>query len=205
MSLRASEIFEIYLSGKPLPNNTLTQCEGRFGYLLAEHAIDENNLGGVKRLIAAGLDVNWRSSEKDLSHLGHAIKRHRHEMVEYLLAAGANIVNVSSYGDHAIRIADIYRGFSEDRDETIRVLFANGAKLDMDYYNMSRNDYLFKQGVTRCRDAIVVLLGLKKRRRILGKLDRFLVSQVLAVEIWATRAQRSQTDENHVWQTWPQK
>ena len=42
--------------------------------------------------------------------------------------------------------------------------------------------------VLNCRDAIVVLLGLKKRRLILPKLDRFLVQQELAVAIWTTRS-----------------
>lgn len=44
-----------------------------------------------------------------------------------------------------------------------------------------------EKGVVACRDVIVVLLGLKKRRQILKKLDRFLVRDVLAVEIWTTR------------------
>lgn len=47
----------------------------------------------------------------------------------------------------------------------------------------------FEQGVTRCCNVIVTLLGLKKFRRNdkLAKLDRFLIQQLLAVEIWTTR------------------
>lgn len=47
----------------------------------------------------------------------------------------------------------------------------------------------FEKGVKRCRNVIVTILGLKKFRRQakLVKLDRFLIQQVLVVEIWTTR------------------
>lgn len=46
---------------------------------------------------------------------------------------------------------------------------------------------LLEQGVINCRNVIVILLGLRRKHKILPLLDRFLVQQVLAVEIWTTR------------------
>ena len=45
-----------------------------------------------------------------------------------------------------------------------------------------------EKSVIQCRDVIVVLLGLKKHRQVLRKLDRFLIQQELAVAIWSTRS-----------------
>jgi len=72
-----------------------------------------------------------------------------------------------------------------------KILIANGARLK----NVKNKTWVtqelrdFERGVLRCRDVIVTLLGLKKRKAILPKLDRFLVQQELAVAIWATRHQ----------------
>lgn len=80
--------------------------------------------------------------------------------------------------------------------EKQRFLVANGWRIANRNYNKSL--VIFQEGVINCRDAIVTLLGLKKRRhprRILPKLDRFLVQQELAIAIWATRS-----DENEKWQ-----
>ena len=71
-----------------------------------------------------------------------------------------------------------------------KVLIANGSRTNFLYYN-AKASYQplldFEKGVVSCRNVIVTLLGLKKFRNILPKLDRFLVKQVLAVEIWTTR------------------
>ena len=75
----------------------------------------------------------------------------------------------------------------------IRILVANGYRLHglkpSSVIILSNSMYTFDKGVQECRDVIVTLLGLKKFRRPfkLNKLDRFLVKQVLAVEIWTTR------------------
>ena len=72
---------------------------------------------------------------------------------------------------------------------TSRFLISNGWRLN--FHSTSLNT--FQRRVVKCRDTIVVLLGLKKRRVILPKLDRFLVQEEMAVAIWATRAR---IDEN---------
>ena len=79
---------------------------------------------------------------------------------------------------------------------SIEFLISNGWRIDDkqdDKLVYHKSLFNFQQGVVKCRDATVVLLGLKKRRVILPKLDRFLVQQELAVAIWATRAR---IDEN---------
>lgn len=71
----------------------------------------------------------------------------------------------------------------------VHVLIANGVRLKstrhQEHITQAMRD--FEQGVLRCRNVVVILLGLKKRRSILNKLDRFLVQQELAVAIWSTR------------------
>lgn len=73
-----------------------------------------------------------------------------------------------------------------------KICIANGYRLKhvLPHYEVHRRTDLiiFEHGVIKCRDVIVVLLGLKKRRQVLGKLDRFLVQQELAVAIWSTRS-----------------
>lgn len=91
-----------------------------------------------------------------------------------------------------------------------KVLIANGSRtsntrdsftlLDSGYLiqrNISQDLLDFEKGIISCRNVIVVLLGLKKYRRVamLPKLDRFLVKQILAVEIWSTRS-----CDNEKWQ-----
>ena len=80
-------------------------------------------------------------------------------------------------------------------DTGSKVLIANGYRLKSVSTQFRKHITLgmwaFEQGVLRCRDVIVTLLGLKRRRRgqvFLPKLDRFLLQEVLAVEIWTTRS-----------------
>ena len=67
----------------------------------------------------------------------------------------------------------------------VHVLIANGVRLKsirhQEHITQAMRD--FEQGVLRCRNVVVILLGLKKRKQVLGKLDRFLVQQELAVAI----------------------
>ena len=71
-----------------------------------------------------------------------------------------------------------------------KVLIANGMRITVkdQSYQVPQELWDFQAGVVQCRDVIVILLGLKKRRiSTLQKLDRFLIREVLAVEIWTTR------------------
>ena len=75
-----------------------------------------------------------------------------------------------------------------------KVLIANGSRtknISIAIPNFKTQLLLdFEKGIISCRNVIVILLGLKKYRRVamLPKLDRFLVKQILAVEIWSTRS-----------------
>lgn len=74
----------------------------------------------------------------------------------------------------------------------ITTLIANGSRLKSLLQLQPRviipQIEVFEERVIQCRDVIVILLGLRKRRHIfLYKLDKFLIAQELAPEIWATR------------------
>ena len=77
----------------------------------------------------------------------------------------------------------------DGRVKIAKFLLANGARLkSVKYFTWIHQELRdFEQGVLQSRDVIVVLLGLKKKRVILHKLDRFLIQQELAVAIWSTR------------------
>lgn len=66
-----------------------------------------------------------------------------------------------------------------------RFVISNGWRINDSRYAQSL--VAFQKGVVKCRDLIVILLGLKKQKRILPRLDRFLIQQELAVAIWSTR------------------
>lgn len=74
-----------------------------------------------------------------------------------------------------------------------KVLIANGLRLKSlslveTHIIVDNRVEEFEERVIQCRDVIVILLGLRKRRHIfLYKLDKFLIAQELAPEIWATR------------------
>ncbi len=71
------------------------------------------------------------------------------------------------------------------------VLVANGARLSTVSYTYRRfitpELVAFERGVLRCRAAVVVLLGLKRRRGdVMWALDRWVVRE-LCFALWATR------------------
>ena len=66
--------------------------------------------------------------------------------------------------------------------ECHQVLVSNGFR----YLKPPKSQLRFDQ----CREIIVTLLGLKKRKNILPKLDRFLVKQEVAIAIWTTRTNK---------------
>lgn len=102
------------------------------------------------------------------------------ELIEFLLSVG-NIFE--SYNVYRY----LEQGFESQKAQ--KVFIANGYRLCNVRRYCSSPLVLFDRGILQCRDAIITLLGLHKRRRhrVLPKLDRFLVRLVLAVEIWSTR------------------
>ena len=76
----------------------------------------------------------------------------------------------------------------------IQLLISNGMRLEKVKKSLkpriTQEMWRFQEGAVQCRDVIVILLGLKKKKTILHKLDRFLVQQELAVAIWTTRQEQ---------------
>ena len=79
-----------------------------------------------------------------------------------------------------------------NKSESIYTLIANGARLkDVRQQNEVTQEMRdFEAGVLSCRETVIILLGLKKKRVILHELDRFLIRQELAVAIWTTRREQ---------------
>ena len=140
-----------------------------------------------------GHDMNTTDGTWTLAH--NAAYFYRKRKLELLCACGANLSLVDEYGTTPMVIA-----FRWEQFDCVKILIANGARISKTNppcQNLSKLSemILFQQGVLQCRDVIVTLLGLKKRRAILFKLDRFLVQQELAVAIWTTRS-----CNNDIWQ-----
>lgn len=112
--------------------------------------------------------------------------------VEILCALGANLQARDGNGYTPLDIVTQLSFGLQASNAWVKaayILISNGARL-ASCRNQEKISYSMKQfesGVLCCRNIIIILLGLKKRRHILGKLDRFLVQQELAVEIWSTR------------------
>lgn len=155
--------------------------------LLALACLGENVAAAIT-LINAGLPI-------DYDKLVIAVSYNNSTMVKLFLSYNVNVRQTKEY-----RYTLMYRLIIDnklvDHQEELRLILANGWRLKRDecFYLERRGDpygiLKFQQGVLRCRDVIVTLLGLKKFRRgqtVLSKLDRFLVRQELAVAIWSTR------------------
>ena len=139
-------------------------------------------------LVQHGLDLNKTSVFGNTpSHL--TCKYERPRFLELLCCMGANISLKNNDGKSCLSMALEYRN-----KKCAKILIANGVRSHGETTHIQEQVKVFEQGVLRCRDVIVTLLGLKKKRSsmrhvslILPKLDRFLIQQILAVEIWATR------------------
>lgn len=104
---------------------------------------------------------------------------------------------LSNYSNYKVlipwRINDRLHG--RDMEDTSLVFISNGFCLRnlVDQGFATEKMIECEARVKSCRDVIIVLLGLKKRRHSMGysailpKLDRFLIKQELAVAIWSTR------------------
>ena len=159
----------------------------------------DKNVRALIALINQGVDVN------DTIPLSQASYQRNPKIVEILIASQANVHLRSVLGLSAFDYVFNIRSppIGSLLDECAKVFISNGVRLKTIHpslkYRITQELIEFEQGVLRCRDVIITLLGLKKKRRhrnacnLLPKLDRFLIQQVLAVEIWTTRT-------NETWQ-----
>lgn len=141
----------------------------------------------VAELIQSGLvDVNapdrWGHTAVHLSILwAHALA------LMMLCAAGANLRAREHFGytpmDYALD------GVRECGDDSVRVLVANGVRLEMaceqSRCRITPELAAFEQGVLRCRSAVAALLSVKRVGN-LWRWDKFLLRE-LAYAMWATR------------------
>ena len=167
-----------------------------------------NNVEAAIALINAGISVDSVDSMVKRTPLHLAVCYRRPQMVELLLVYNADARKLDHYGwsviNENVTMSCISGLNSKFYQAELQLILANGWRLTPRERFYIRNDhyelFAFEQGVIRCRDVIVTLLGLKKRHKycqsdqvvttILPQLDRFLVQQVLAVEIWTTRSQK---------------
>lgn len=132
-------------------------------------------------LVQHGLDLNAKSIFGNTpSHL--LCRDEKSHFLEIMCCMGADISLKNNGNDSCLSIA-----LSFGSKRCVEILIANGARSHGETTRIQERVKVFEQSVVQCRDVIVILLGLKRRHQVLYKLDRFLISQVLAVEIWATR------------------
>ena len=150
------------------------------------HAARDGNVDAAVALLQSGLvDVNARNTRG--SSAAHVAALNNHPRVlEVLCAAGVDLgptQNGSSALGWTVRSGN---------DDCARVLMANGMRLSAvsDTFRRYITPELeaFERGVLRCRAAVVVLLGLKRRRGdVMWALDRWVVRE-LCFALWATRS-----------------
>lgn len=90
-------------------------------------AAERGDAPEVRRLIAAGADVNWQDEKQDSAFLV-AGARGRTEVVKLTLAAGANLKSTNRFGGTALIPACHYGHL-----ETVKVLLATA--IDVDHVN----------------------------------------------------------------------
>ena len=158
---------------------------------------DVDNVDAVKVLIAHGLDVNCGKLSKPIHQ---ACTFFHAEILAILLSQGAL---TTALDEEIVPMFPIDIALCEEATrnlfcgEVVRVLLSNGVRLRTVEFRalIAKEHEEFEKGILQCRDVIVILLGLKRRKSILPRLDRFLIQQELAVAIWSTRA-----DDNEAWQ-----
>lgn len=154
----------------------------------------DKNVPALITLIKQGANINDSSSHNyNWTPLNEAVDFFNVKIIEILLACQANVHLKGPGNLNAFEQALSKRNFEERHHECVKLFVANGFRLKSVCPHSKRRIlhdlWLLEQGVLRCRNVIVTLLGLKKRGQgFLKQLDRFLLQQVLAVEIWTTRA-----------------
>lgn len=163
---------------------------------LLVYAVKFGDMRAVLQLIGAGIDVN-QGSFFNHTPLLWALENKHVDILKVLVAAGATGCGSDKVDFTRYRYSCLGR-------QCIEVYLANG--LGSYYFQFIRNQrgtiskwaLEIDGGVKCCRMVILILLGLKKHRKIpdLLKLDRFLIKQCLAVEIWTTRLDKGWNNKN---------
>lgn len=117
-------------------------------------AAERGDVAEVRRLIAAGADVNWQDEKQDSAFLV-AGARGRTEVVKLTLAAGANLKSTNRFGGTALIPACHY-----GHVETVKVLLATA--IDVDHVN--------RLGWTALLEAVILGDGGPAHQEIVGLL-----------------------------------
>ena len=139
-------------------------------------------------LLKSGLvDVNARNTDgNNAAHVAATYNQPR--VLEVLCAAGLDLRAQTQKGSSALDLAVRFCNY----DDCARVLMADGMWLSTVGEEFRRRHITpqleaFERGVLRCRAAVVVLLGLKRRRGdVMWALARWVVRE-LCFALWATR------------------
>lgn len=158
------------------------------GMTLLHLACRGKNIEAANLLIASGANINEQDDD-GWTPLQVAVYLGQSTMVQLLFVHGARpllsplgtctlLTPALILGSHDIAEFLVINGVRLQRATTIAQGYISPRLRTLETSRLS------------CRDAIVALLGLKKRKScsILSKLDRFLVRQELGVAIWTTRA-----------------
>ena len=161
-------------------------CVDLFGKTLVHYASrSDKNISALIMLYNAGVDIH-RETFDGWTALTVALNWKSKRSLEILIALNVPMIHSfmrSSSSPFHIALQD---------DFCVDVFLSNGIRLSsvvQEYrHYITSNHIKFEQGVMCCRDIVVTLLGLKRFRKILPKLDRFLIQQELAVAVWSTRS-----------------
>jgi hypothetical protein len=144
----------------------------------------------LKFCLKNNFDPNLKTIEKVTPLTIAILHANSPEMVDILIAAGANIRdNTNKYYASPFCLAVVNSG-----TPVLKTFIANGARLStvpcIGYRHVNLG--IFERGVLKCRAAVVALLVLK-RRGLFPTQDRFVIREI-GIAIWATR------QEEKIWQ-----
>ena len=147
----------------------------------------------ILKLVSVGIDINQQGNGCETPIMFRVRYDDDVDVISLMIALGSNLALRNSAYLSALEIAILNTKFT-----VAKCLISNGSRLAsvheliLKQCDSSSSLILFENGVINCRDVIVTLLGLKKFRKLsaLRKIDRFLIKQELAVEIWSTREEK---------------
>ena len=149
-------------------------------------SMNDKNTDALVMLFNSGVDIH-KVTINGYTAASFAAVWKSSRILEILCSMNASMLNRDDVFLHPLHIS-----IQDGCHAAVYVLLSNGRRLKTCHndncYTINPEYVKFEQGVLRCRDVIVTLLGLKRFRKILPKLDRFLIRQELVTSIWSTRS-----------------
>jgi len=138
MAKNKTEICNLFLEAKIDPN-----ARDDFGTPLLNIAVRNDNEDFVKKLLAAGAEINAVSEDRGYTAVMDAVWRGNYEITKFLIEKGAELNTISKEGQSNLVLA-----VGADRTKICEILAKNGADPDIkDQMGMSAYGYatLFKK------------------------------------------------------------